>query len=99
MSSVRNDAADSSIAPSIPCVRGSGPSFATRSSLIPAVRNRLKPPSPSGVPSAAYRAPASSRAPSTRRWSTSSTDRSAATDNTASLTARKVGLSSSVIPS
>ena len=53
MSSVRNGSAASSIAPSIPCWRGSGPSLAISSSLMPATRKRAKPPSPSGMPSAA----------------------------------------------
>src|ERR687896_1120168 len=81
------------MAPSTPCCRGSGPSEATRRSLIPEVRNRRKPPSPSGRPRAAYRAPASSREPSTSRCKTSSTDSSAATASTASLTAFRVGVS------
>ena len=53
MSAVRKGALESSIAPSIPWVRGSGPSEAMRSSLMPETRNRLKPPAPSGTPSAA----------------------------------------------
>lgn len=42
-----------SIAPSMLCVRGSGPIAATSSSLMPETRKRLNPPSPSGMPSAA----------------------------------------------
>ena len=61
-------------------------------SLMPEVRKRRKPPSPSGSPSAAKRAPASSRASSTSRCSTSSTESPAATASTASLTAFSVGL-------
>ena len=53
MSSVRKGSDASSIAPSMPCVRGSGPISAISSSLIPATRKRVKPPSPSGIPSAA----------------------------------------------
>ena len=53
MSSVRNGAGDSSMAPSSPCVRGSGPIAATSSSVMPAVTNCAKFPSPSGMPSAA----------------------------------------------
>ena len=53
MSSVRYGSVVSSITPSMPCRRGSGPSDAISSSLIPATRKRVKPPSPSGVPSAA----------------------------------------------
>ena len=53
MSAVRYGVLSSNIAPSIPCWRGSGPSEAISSSLMPAVRNWLKPPSPSGSPSAA----------------------------------------------
>ena len=53
MSGVRCERSDSSIAPSSPCVRGSGPIAATSSSVIPAVMNCAKPPSPSGMPSAA----------------------------------------------
>ena len=52
MSSVRYGSRVSSIAPSIPCVRGSGPIAAISSSLIPEVMKRAKPPSPSGTPSA-----------------------------------------------
>ena len=44
---------DSSIAPSSPCVRGSGPIAAISSSLIPDVMKRANAPSPSGTPSAA----------------------------------------------
>src|SRR5207247_390300 len=54
MSSVRKGRGSASIAPSIPCVRGSGPSSATRSSLIPACRNWSNSvPSSSGIPRAA----------------------------------------------
>jgi hypothetical protein len=60
---------------------------------MPAVRKRRKPPSPSGSPSAAYLAPASSRALSTSRYNTSSTESSAATPSTASLTVRRVSCS------
>ncbi len=52
-SAVRSDSAVSSIAPSRPWVRGSGPIRAIIASLMPETRKRLKPPSPSGVPSAA----------------------------------------------
>jgi hypothetical protein len=44
---------DSSIAPSIPCVRGQRPIAAISSSLIPEVMKRANAPSPSGTPSAA----------------------------------------------
>ena len=97
MSRVRYDSVDSRMAPRTPCWRGSGPRDAISSSLIPDVRKLRKPPSPSGRPSAAYRAPASSRALSTRRCSTSSTESSAATASTASLTALSVGLRDSAI--
>ena len=53
MSGVRNGSGEASIAPSIPCVRGSGPMAAISSSVMPDTRKRLKPPAPSGVPSAA----------------------------------------------
>ena len=53
MSSVRCGPGVSNIAPSIPCVRGSGPIAAISSSLIPDVMNDEKRPSPSGMPSAA----------------------------------------------
>ena len=53
MSSVRCGSADSSIAPSIPCVRGSGPIASISSSLIPEVMKLANAPSPSGMPSAA----------------------------------------------
>ena len=53
MSSVRNGSGVVNIAPSIPCVRGSGPIVAISSSLIPETRNRRNPPSLSGIPSAA----------------------------------------------
>ena len=49
------------------------------------------------MPSAAYRAAASSRAESTSRWRTSSTDSCDATARTASLTAFSAGLSGSDI--
>ena len=97
MSLVRYGVVVSSMAPSMPCCRGSGPSEAISSSLMPEVRKRRKPPSPSGSPSAAYRAPASSRELSTSRCRTSSTDTSAATASTASLTALRVGLRRSAI--
>src|SRR5205809_215455 len=45
MSDVRYDSADSSIAPSTPWRRGSGPSDAFSCSLMPAVRNWLTPQS------------------------------------------------------
>ena len=64
---------------------------------MPEVRKRRKPPSPSGSPSAAKRAPASSRALSTSRCRTSSTESPAATASTASLTALSVGLSGSAM--
>ena len=92
MSSVRYEAEVSSIAPSIPWVRGSGPIAAISSSVMPETRKRRKPPSPSGIPSAAYRAPTSSRAELTSRWRTSSTDSCEATASTASLTAFSAGL-------
>ena len=53
MSSVRCGSAESSIAPSIPCVRGSGPIASISSSLMPDVMKLSKAPSPSGIPSAA----------------------------------------------
>ena len=53
MSGVRYGSGDSSIAPSSPCVRGSGPIAAISSSLIPDVMKRANAPSPSGTPSAA----------------------------------------------
>ncbi len=53
MSFVRYGAGDSSIAPSRPCVRGSGPIAAISSSLMPDVMKRANAPSPSGMPSAA----------------------------------------------
>ena len=53
MSSVRYGPGATSIAPSMPWVRGSGPIAAISSSLIPATRKREKPPAPSGMPSAA----------------------------------------------
>ena len=53
MSGVRCDSSDSSIAPSSPCVRGSGPIAAISSSVIPEVMKRAKLPWPSGTPSAA----------------------------------------------
>ena len=53
MSAERYGSRPSSITPSIPCRRGSGPIAAISSSLIPDTRKRLKPPSPSGIPSAA----------------------------------------------
>ena len=54
MSAVRSGAASgSSIAPSRPWVRGSDPSGAISSSLMPEVMNCPKPPSPSGTPIAA----------------------------------------------
>ena len=49
------------------------PIAAISSSLMPETRNLRKPPPPSGMPSAAYRAPASSRAESTSCCRTSST--------------------------
>src|SRR3954452_1200252 len=93
MSSVRCGRSLSSIAPSSPCVRGSGPIAATSSSLIPDVMNCSNAPSPSGTPSAAYRAPASSRAASTSRCRTASTDSSAAIASTASLIACRAEVS------
>src|SRR3954466_15150360 len=98
MSAVRKGSGVSSIAPSSPCVRGSGPIAATSSSLMPELRNWLNPPSPSGSPSAAYRADASSRALCTRRCSTSSTASSEATASIASLTALSAGLSAGIRP-
>src|SRR3954468_10441543 len=91
--SVRCGPSESSIPPSSPCVRGSGPIAATSSSLMPDVMNRSNAPSPSGTPIAAYRAPASSRAASTSRWSTFSTDSSAAIASTAAFIAASAELS------
>ena len=53
MSLVRYGTGEVSIAPSIPCVRGSGPIAAISSSLMPEVMNWAKAPSPSGTPIAA----------------------------------------------
>ena len=53
MSSIRYGSGDSSIAPSSPCVRGSGPIASISFSLMPEVMKREKLPSPSGTPSAA----------------------------------------------
>ena len=53
MSSVSCGSGDCSIAPSIPCVRGSGPMASISSSLIPDVMKLANAPSPSGMPSAA----------------------------------------------
>ena len=50
MSAVRYESKPSSIAPSRPCVSGSGPSRSISSSLMPEVRNWAKPPSPFGMP-------------------------------------------------
>ena len=50
---VRYGSGDSSIAPSSPCVRGSGPSASISFSLMPEVMKRENAPSPSGTPSAA----------------------------------------------
>ena len=63
----------------------------------PAVRNWAKPPSPFGIPSAAYRACTSPRETSTSRCSTCSTPRFDATASTASLTSRSAGLNRSGI--
>ena len=73
MSGARYGSSDSSIKPSSPCVRGNGPIAAISFSLMPEVMNCAKPPSPSGTPSAAYRAPASSRAAWTSFWRIDST--------------------------
>src|SRR3954466_5251773 len=67
-------------------------------SLMPEVMKRANAPSPSGTPSAAYRAPPSSRAAWTRRWSTGSTSRSAAIASTTSDSARKAGDSGTAQP-
>ena len=64
---------------------------------FPAVRNWAKPPSPFGIPSAAYRACTSPRETSTSRWRTCSTPRFDATARTASLTSRSAGLNPSGI--
>ena len=53
MSSVRSESKRSSIAPSRPCVSGSGPRRSISSASMPEVRNWAKPPSPFGMPSAA----------------------------------------------
>ena len=50
---MRYGCGDSSIAPSRPCVRGSGPIAAISFSLIPEVMNCANAPSPSGTPIAA----------------------------------------------
>ncbi len=50
---MRCGSGETSIAPSIPCVRGSGPIAAISSSLIPDVMKLANAPSPSGMPSAA----------------------------------------------
>ena len=78
-------------------MRGSGPIASISSSLIPDVMNDANAPSPSGMPSAAYFAPASSRAESTSRCSTGSTSCSAAIASTTSLRARKAVLSAAAM--
>src|SRR5918995_7001806 len=75
MSAVRNGDGSVSMASSSPCVRGSGPSCSTSSSLMPTVVNRANSsPSASGTPMAAYWAPTSSRALSASWSSTRSSD-------------------------
>ena len=94
----RSDTASrvSSIAPSIPWVRGSGPidgdQLVAHAGDEEAGESRRRRPG--------SRAPRSGRRParareSTSRWRTSSTDSSAATASTASLTARSAGLRAS----
>ena len=58
---------------------------------MPEVMNCAKPPSSSGIPSAAYRALLSERAVSASFWRTASTDSSAVIASTASLIASKAG--------
>src|SRR5438105_5588054 len=95
----RCDSGRSSIAPRRPCWRGSSPIASYCFCVIPEVMKCENPPSPSGTPIAAYRAPASCRAASASRSRTGSKRCSAAIVTTTSLTARSARLSSvSAIP-
>src|SRR6185312_13283822 len=64
----------------------------------PAVRNRPKPPAPSGTPIAAYRAPARSRAASRMTRSTGSVRRSAPSASATSSSRRSAVDSGLVTP-
>ena len=91
MSCVRNESVVWSIAPRSPCWRGSSPIASHCLSVSPEVTNCEKPPSPSGTPIAAYRAPVSFRAASASRVSIGLTETSEATVRTASLSTSKAG--------
>ena len=97
MSACETSSVVSSIAPSIPWVRGSGPSAATSSSLIPGGEERLNPPSPSGMPERGVAGVGQlPRALDEALQHLLDRPRDA-TASTASLTARSVGLSSSAM--
>ena len=96
MSASRIVSVEDSSAPSRPWVRGRVPIRAHVSASTPAVRNRPKPPAPSGTPIAAYRAPARSRAASRITRSTGSVRRSAPSASATSSSRRSA--TASVLP-